>query len=175
MSIVLETERLLLREWTMADAEALFEICRDAEVMKYLGTGQPYREISEAIKFLDWAVEYRKQNGFCRWAVIEKASGRVVGSCGFAYPHETPEVELGYLFARGAWGRGFATEAAGACLDYGFGKLKFREIIAITDLANVASQRVLEKIGFARRGVEKFAGDDALIYIARNLRNNLDE
>jgi [ribosomal protein S5]-alanine N-acetyltransferase len=175
MPVILETERLILREWTHDDAPALFEICRDADVMKYIGTGKPYREIAEAEKFLDWALAYQKENGFCRWAIIEKASGRVVGSCGFAYPHDTPEVELGYLFGRESWGEGFATEAARACLEYGFGKLNFREIIAVTDVENVASQRVLEKIGFARRGVEKIGGEDSLIYIAGNFRNNLDE
>jgi len=169
MNIILETERLVLREWTLADAAALFEICADAEVMLYLGTGKPYKTIDEAEKFLQWATEYQKQNGFCRWAVVEKSSGKVIGSCGFAHPHGTPEVELGYLLDRAAWGKGFATEAARACLNYGFEKLGFREIIAITDLENTASQRVLEKIGFARRGIEKLDGEDNLIYLARRV------
>lgn len=166
MSKILETERLILREWTLDDAPALFEICRDAEVMLYIGTGKPYTTLDEAEKFLRWAVAYQKENGFCRWAVVEKASGKIVGSCGFAYPHETPEIELGYLFDRAVWGKGFATEAARAALSYGFEKLGFREIIAITDLENTASQRVLEKIGFAQRGVEKIDGEDNLVFLA---------
>jgi len=167
MSIILETERLIVREWTPDDAPALFEICRDAEVMRYIGTGKPYETPDEAEKFLAWAVAYQQENGFCRWAVIEKESGKITGSCGYAYPHDTPEVELGYLFARDVWGKGFATEAARAVLDYGFEKLAFREIIAITDLENTASQKVLEKIGFTRRGIEKISGDEALIYLAK--------
>jgi RimJ/RimL family protein N-acetyltransferase len=169
MSVILETERLILREWTPDDAAAMFEICRDAEVMRYIGTGKPYETLGEAEKFLEWAVEYQRKNGFCRWAAIEKRSGKIVGSCGFAYPHGTPEVELGYLFDRAVWGKGFATEAARACLNYGFEKLEFREIIAITDLENTASQRVLEKIGFTRRGVEKIDGDESLVYLARRV------
>jgi RimJ/RimL family protein N-acetyltransferase len=164
---MLETERLIVREWTLADAAALFEICRDAEVMRYIGTGKPYETLDEAEKFLDWAVAYQKEYGFCRWAVLEKSSGKIVGSCGYAYPHEMPEAELGYLFARDVWGKGFATETARACLDYGFEKLRFREIIAITDLENVVSQKVLEKIGFTQRGIEKIDGEDNLIYLAR--------
>jgi ribosomal-protein-alanine N-acetyltransferase len=169
MSKILETERLILREWSPGDAAEMFEICRDAEVMRYIGTGKPYKTLAEAEKFLRWAVAYQRENGFCRWAVVEKASGKIVGSCGFAYPHATPEVELGYLFDRAVWGKGFATEAARAALDHGFGKLGFREIIAITDLENTASQRVLEKIGFAQRGVEKIDGEDNLVYLARRV------
>ncbi|HEX8735010.1 MAG TPA: GNAT family N-acetyltransferase [Pyrinomonadaceae bacterium] len=169
MSKILETERFILRDWSLEDAAEMFEICRDAEVMRYIGTGKPYKTVDEAEKFLQWAVAYQKENGFCRWAVVEKASGKIVGSCGFAYPHGTPEVELGYLFGRDVWGKGFATEAARAALDYGFEKLGFREIIAITDLENTASQRVLEKIGFAQRGVEKIDGEDNLVYLARRV------
>jgi RimJ/RimL family protein N-acetyltransferase len=169
MSIILETERLILREWTLDDAPALFEICRDAEVMRYIGTGKPYKMLDEAEKFLDWAVAYQKANGFCRWALLEKSSGKIVGSCGYAYTHEMPEPELGYLFARDVWGKGFATETARACLDYGFEKLAFREIIAITDLENVASQKVLEKIGFTRRGIERIDGEDNIIYLAKRV------
>ncbi|HEX8248450.1 MAG TPA: GNAT family N-acetyltransferase [Pyrinomonadaceae bacterium] len=169
MNIILETERLVLREWTLDDAPPMFEICRDAEVMRYIGTGKPYKTLDEAEKFLGWAVAYQKENGFCRWAAIEKSSRKIVGSCGFAYTHEMPEPELGYLFGRAVWGKGFATEAARAVLNYGFEKLGFREIIAITDLENTASQRVLEKIGFTQRGVEKIDGEDNLIYLARRV------
>lgn len=169
MNIILETERLVFREWTLDDTPALFEICSDADVMRYIGTGKPYTTPDEAEKFLQWAVAYQKENGFCRWALIEKASGKIMGSCGFAYPHGMPEPELGYLFHRAFWGKGFATEAARACLNYGFEKLGFREIIAITDLENTASQRVLEKIGFAQRGVEKIDGEDNLVFLARRV------
>jgi RimJ/RimL family protein N-acetyltransferase len=169
MSKILETERLIFRDWTLDDASEMFEICRDAEVMRYIGTGKPYKTVEEAKKFLQWAVAYQKEKGFCRWAVVEKASGKIVGSCGFASAHEMPEPELGYLFGRAVWGKGFATEAARAAMHYGFEKLGFREIIAITDLENTASQRVLEKIGFAHRGVEKIDGEDNLVYLARRV------
>jgi len=70
--------------------------------------------------------------------------------------------------ARKFWGEGLATEAAAACLKYGFENLDFREIIAMTDLENVASQKVLEKIGFAQRGIELFNGEETLVYLAKN-------
>lgn len=167
MTKILETERLLLRSWTLDDEKRLFEICGDSEVMRYL-TGKPYEKIEQAREFLNWATDYERENGFCRWAVIEKANRRIVGSCGFARPRDTEEIELGYLLAPESWGKGLATEAARACLSYGFGKLRFREIIAITDVENRASQKVLEKIGFAERGIEKIGGEDGLVYIAKN-------
>ncbi|MDQ3181498.1 MAG: GNAT family N-acetyltransferase [Acidobacteriota bacterium] len=165
MTKILETTHLILRTWTLSDAENLFNICRDDEVMKYIGTGKGYKTLKEAEDFLSWVTSYQAENGFCRWAIVEKSSGEIIGSCGFARPHETKEIELGYLLARKCWGKGFATEAAGACLQFGFEKLGFREIIAITDLENIASQKVLDKIGFARRGIEKIHGEDNLIYL----------
>jgi len=163
---ILETKRLILRTWTLDDAPDLFEICGDVEVMRYIGTGKPYETIGQADEFLRWATAYQKENGFCRWAVTLKENSEIIGSCGFARPHGTEEIELGYLLARKFWGKGLATEAAGACLNYGFGKLEFRETIALTDLENVASQRVLEKIGFVRRGIELFNGEENLVYLA---------
>ncbi len=165
---ILETERLILRVWTLADAPQLFEICGDAEVMKYLGTGKPYETIEQANEFLRWATDYQKASNFCRWAVLLKENQEIVGSCGFACPHGTTEIELGYLLARRFWGKGLATEAVGASLKYGFENLDFREIIAMTDLENVASQKVLEKIGFTQRGIETFNGEKSLVYLAKN-------
>ena len=136
--------------------------------MKYLGTGKPYETVEQADDFLHWAVKYQKENGFCRWAVLKKETEEIIGSCGFARPHGTEEIELGYLLAKKFWGKGFATEASLACLQYGFEQLKFKETIAITDLENVASQKVLEKIGFTKRGIEKIDGEDNLIYVAKN-------
>ena len=168
MTKILETERLILRNWTLEDAPKLFEICADADVMKYLGTGKPYETIEQANDFLRWAENYQEENGFCRWAILLKKDEQIIGSCGFARPHGTEEIELGYLLAKKFWGKGFATEATRACLQYGFEKLKFIETIAITDLENVASQKVLEKIGFTKRGIEKIDDEDNLIYIAKN-------
>lgn len=164
---ILETERLILRTWTLADAPKLFEICGDADVMKRLGTGKPYETIDQADEFLRWAENYQTANGFCRWAVLLKENQEIVGSCGFARPHGTEEIELGYLLAKKFWGKGLATEAAKACLHYGFERLKFNEVIAITDLENTASQKVLEKIGFEKRGIEEIDGEGNLVYQAK--------
>lgn len=168
MTKILETERLILRTWKLSDAPKLFEICVDADVMKHIGTGKPYEKIEQAEEFLIWAENYQKENGFCRWAILLKETDEIIGSCGFARPHGTKEIELGYLLAKKFWGKNLATEAAAACLSYGFEKLNFSETMAMTDLENFASQKVLEKIGFSKRGVEKINGEDNLIYTAKN-------
>jgi len=167
MTKILETPRLILRTWTLSDVEDLFEICRDDEVMKYIGTGKSYKTLKEAENVLNWMLHYQAENGFCRWAIVEKSSREIIGSCGFARPHGIKEIELGYLLARKRWGKGFATEAAGACLQFGFEKLGFREIIALTDLENTASQKILEKIGFVKRGVEIYNNEENLVYLAK--------
>ena len=114
-----------------------------------------------------------RENGFCRWQVVEKSSGEIVGSCGFGRVAETNEIELGYLLRRKSWGRGFATETAESTLAYGFNNLDFREIIALTDLENIASQKVLEKIGFTKRGIEIYDGEETLVYLAKNPKSIL--
>jgi ribosomal-protein-alanine N-acetyltransferase len=156
---ILETERLILRPWTLEDADALFEICRDSDVMLHIGNRKPYESVDDAVKFLNWAVSYQKKNGFCRWAVIEKSSGKIVGSCGFLR-QKCDDKDLGYLFAREVWGKGLATEAGRACLQYGFEKLNFTKVIALTDVDHFVSQKVLEKIGFTRRGIEKYFDEE---------------
>jgi ribosomal-protein-alanine N-acetyltransferase len=168
MSIILETPRLAIRAWQLDDAESLFEICRHADVMLHIGTREPHRSVDDALRFINWVTSYQQENGFSRWAVLEKSTGKIIGSCGFARLTETGEIELGYLFAREVWGKGFATEAAGAILRYGFENLKFPEVIALTDPEHTASQRVLEKIGFTCRGIERYDGDDDQVYVAVN-------
>ena len=78
------------------------------------------------------------------------------------------EVELGYLFAREKWGKGFATEAASACLKYGFENIGLTKIIALTDVNHLKSQKVLEKIGFTPRGIEKTDDGDDLVFEIAN-------
>jgi [ribosomal protein S5]-alanine N-acetyltransferase len=169
---ILETPRLILRCWARADEAALYEILRDPDVVRYIADGRPF-SLEKVRDFLRWAEQYQRENGFSRWKVLEKSSGAIVGSCGFARPHETPEIELGYLFAKKFWGRGYASESAGAAVRYGFENLNFREIIAMTDLEHAASQRVLEKLGFTKRGVEIYANVATVIYLATKPENIL--
>lgn len=168
MKEILQTERLLIRTWAVDDTEALFEICRDSKVMQHIGTGKPYESKIEAQRFLNWAASYQEENGFCRWAVVERSSQKIIGSCGFARLENSGDIELGYLISHQMWGKGYATEAANACLRYGFEQLGFAEVVALTDPEHFASQRVVEKLGFICRGIENYGGENNMVYFAAN-------
>jgi ribosomal-protein-alanine N-acetyltransferase len=170
MTVVLETERLILREWDRGDADVLFEMCSDPDVMRHIGDGRPWTDIARAHLWLDRVLEAYSDHGFGRLAVVEKTSGHVIGSCGFGARTNSQGIDFGYVFARSAWGRGYATEAAQACLRLGFERFGFAEVGADTDLDNFASRRVLEKIGFEFRGLKRYEGDevDSTYYVALN-------
>jgi ribosomal-protein-alanine N-acetyltransferase len=89
---------------------------------------------------------------FQQWAVVERGEDAVIGDCGLELLEGGPNVELGFHFARQYWGQGYATEAAGACLEWGFKELDRLRIVAIVDPENAASARVLQKIGMERDG-----------------------
>jgi RimJ/RimL family protein N-acetyltransferase len=170
MTTVLETERLILRPWAEEDAEALFEICRDAEVMRYIGDGGPWAGVERARLWLARQLAARAAHGFGKWAVVEKAGGRLVGSCGFDPPSESmPEVEFGYLYARGSWGKGYATEAGRACMRFAFEELGLPRVVARATPENTPSRRVLEKLGFDFEGLRLFEGAEEpdAFYVAR--------
>jgi [ribosomal protein S5]-alanine N-acetyltransferase len=97
MTKLFETNRLTLRTWKLTDANRMFEICSDAEVMKNIGLGKPYKTLAEATGFLKCAADYQTNNGFCRWAGLEKSSGRIIGSCGFAFLQDSKEIDLGFF------------------------------------------------------------------------------
>ena len=160
MSFIIETERLALREWAASDAASLFALASDAEVMRYVGDGRPWADVTRAHEWLGWMADCYRQHGFGRWCVVEKDCGRVVGSCGFWPLAETRETDFGYLLARDRWGRGYASEAGRAALSHGFGRLGFAEVVARVEPANAASCRVLEKLGFEYRGLKVYDGFD---------------
>lgn len=153
MKIVIETDRLILREITLDDKEAMFKLHSDPAVQKY--TGEP---VVESIEEMEQAIATRiidhKKYGFGRWATFLKDGMQFVGWAGLAYLPEFDEIDLGYRFLPEYWGSGIATEASRAILDYGFDTLKIKRIIAIALKEHKASIRVMEKVGME---FEKFA------------------
>lgn len=167
MTIILETERLTLRTWSLMDAEEGFRIWSDPEVMRYIGTGQPYADVEQARGLLGRMIAHQDKHGFCYWAVVDKESGELIGSCGMAHHLDGgPEIDFGYTLARSRWGQGYATEAAAAALRYALEILRLPEIIASVDSRNLASRRVLEKIGFVYQRTEQLEEGVDLWYIA---------
>lgn len=159
--ILLETERLLLREVTEADAADLFEMDSDPDVHRYI-YNQPLKQIEEQYKMIGMLQQQYRDYGIARWAVVDKQSGECLGWAGLKYfpePYNGHQdfYELGYRFKQKHWGKGYATEAGKAIVDYGFTHLDTDCLYAMTDVDNTASQHVLGKLGF--RFVEVFDED----------------
>jgi ribosomal-protein-alanine N-acetyltransferase len=169
MKIILETERLVLREWMREDFDALFEMCSDPLTMRHIGDGRAWQSVERAHLWLERVTASYAGLGYGPWAVVEKASGKIIGSCGYSFLPSLSEVDFGYVFAREYWGRGFATEAARAAFLDGFDRLGFEEVTANADVEHTASRHVLEKIGFECRGLRRYEGDAAAsaFYVAR--------
>ena len=144
MNNKIETERLVLRELSVSDAENFFQLNSDPEVLKYTGD-VPFSTMAEAESFLKNYNDY-KRNGYGRWAVIQKDSNTFMGWCGLKLNEENL-IDLGFRFFQKEWGKGYATEAASASLQYGFNVLDLEEIIGRAATAHIASIKVLEKVG----------------------------
>jgi RimJ/RimL family protein N-acetyltransferase len=152
---VIETERLLLRDWRADDAEPFAALNADPEVTRFL-RGPVTRADSDEL--LARIRAHFDVHGFGLYAVEVKSSGAFAGFVGLAVPSFLPEVlpavEVGWRLAREHWGNGYATEGARATLAHGFGELGLRQVISIIDPANTASVRVAERLGM-RRGRDR--------------------
>ena len=166
MAIVLETERLILRTWLLNDLKDFFEIYGDAEVWRNIDPQGVFQSEDAARRALRQGIAYQQEHGISHWATVEKAMGKVIGACGLNLFDGGPELELVYHFAPAYWGRGYATEAAGACLRYAFAELHAPRVVASIKAENVASGRVLEKIGFIRQESKRINGSDEIFYVA---------
>jgi RimJ/RimL family protein N-acetyltransferase len=166
MRVFLVTDRLMLRRFTEADEDNLFELNSDPEVMRFLNGGQPTprAEVRTAIipVFLGY---YERFEEFGFWAAVEIATGQFLGWFHFRPPlrdedmpagwDEDGVAELGYRLRRSAWGKGYATEGSRALIDKGFTEFGMRRVVAETMAGNWGSRRVLEKSGLIQ--VDTFA------------------
>lgn len=142
------TDRLRLRRWTAADVEPFAAVNADPEVMRHLG-GVLTR--AETVAMVDRMEAHWEEHGFGLWATELLDTGELIGFVGLAVPLFLPEVlpavEVGWRLGRGHWGAGLATEAARESLRYGFGELGLDRIVSVYTPANVASGRVMAKLG----------------------------
>lgn len=159
----LETERLCLRELRDDDLDDYARMCADAETMRYLGDGETL-DRAGAWRSLAFFRGHWELRGFGLWAVVEKASGRFVGRVGFHQPQGWHGFEIGWMIDRDCWGRGFATEAARACLERALPEYNQRHVISLIHPANAASIRVAEKLGETREGEIELNGNRVLVY-----------
>jgi RimJ/RimL family protein N-acetyltransferase len=150
MDVFLETERLVLRRFTVGDVDNVVELDSDPEVMRYLTGGRPTprREIQDEV-IPRWLSFYERFDGHGFWAAIEKSTGEFLGWFHFRPKPggSLDEPELGYRLRRSAWGKGYATEGSRALIRKGFAELGVRRVVAFTMAVNLASRRVMEKSG----------------------------
>ncbi len=167
MDIIIETDRLLLRTFTMDDAELIFTLNQDPEVIKY--TMDPLRDIAHAEEVLSTIIlpQYALYN-YGRWAVHTKNDTNFIGWCGLKARPERNEIDLGYRFSKSSWDKGYATEAAFASLNYGFNNLRLPRIVGRAMPQNITSLRVLEKCGMKYIGEDIVDGHLAKTYEALN-------
>ncbi len=147
MPTTLETDRLLLREFTLDDVDAFFQLCTDPEVTRYTGDGRSatFEEVRGYL--LNAPIADYAKHGFGRLACVLKSSGQVIGFAGLKYLDDLGEVDVGYRFLPAYWGIGLATEASRAVLEDGFTRLKLARVLGLVDPENIASVGVLEKLG----------------------------
>jgi [ribosomal protein S5]-alanine N-acetyltransferase len=161
--IIAETDRLILREITPADAEQAYLLNLDPEVIRYTGDVS-FSNVEEAKTFLENYSSY-KQYGFGRWAVIDKHTIEFLGWCGLKFLEDEGLHDIGFRFFKKHWGKGYATEAAKACLQLGFDKYNMPSIIGRAAKENKASINVLRKLGLTFLKESDCHGDEAVIYV----------
>ena len=150
--LILQTERLLLREMEDEDFSALCRMLRDPEIM------YAYEHAFSEEEAWDWLrrqQERYRRDGFGLWGVAEKATGEMVGQCGLTWQplgDGTQMPEVGYLLEKAAWHKGYAAEAARACRDYAFDTLGFDEVCSIIRDNNLPSQAVARRNGMTAKG-----------------------
>jgi [ribosomal protein S5]-alanine N-acetyltransferase len=146
--VVIETNRLFLREFVPEDVDALAAVISDAETMRF------YPEPRNRAGVESWIERNRRryrEDGHGLWAMVLKSTGELIGDCGLARQSVdgVDEIEIGYHVRRDMWGQGLAPEAAAACRDHGFERLQADRLIALIRPENLPSRRVAEKIGLA--------------------------
>jgi RimJ/RimL family protein N-acetyltransferase len=143
---ILETQRLILREFVAEDTDALARVLSDPEAMRYYPMSFDRKAVEE------WIARNQRRcatDGHGLWAMDLKSSGEMMGDCGITLQEVEGESlpEIGYHLRRDMWGRGLASEAAHACRDYGFQQLGLDSMISLIRPENMPSWRVAERIG----------------------------
>ena len=154
MKFYLETERLILRELRESDLEGIFKLDSDPLVHKYLGN-KPIKTKEKAAKIIQFVQHQYKSLGIGRFAAIEKSSDDFIGWSGLKLNNGEKEAlngksdfyDIGFRFIPRFWGKGYATESSVAVLEFGFNKLNIETICGAAETGNLASNRVLQKIG----------------------------
>lgn len=166
--LVLETPRLALRELTLADAAFILELVNEPLWLQFIGD-RGVRTLADAEGYLrQGPLASYAQHGFGLWLVERKADGAPLGLCGLLKRETLPDVDLGFAFLGKFHGQGYAAESAAATLAHGRHKVGLQRVLAITSPGNVASIRLLEKLGLRFEKMFPLAPDDEVKLFALN-------
>ncbi|MDO3628125.1 GNAT family N-acetyltransferase [Mucilaginibacter sp. BT774] len=150
---IIETPRLILRQWKESDQDPYIRLNSDLEVMEFFPSVKTPTETLAQIKKI---AAYIGQHGYGFFAVERKDNHQFIGFTGVCEPgfdaYFTPCIEIGWRLSKENWGQGFATEAALACLDFGFDKLNLAAIYSFTSIHNKRSEKVMQRIGMSKTG-----------------------
>ena len=161
-----ETERLYLRELVPSDADMIFRLNSDPDVMRYMPEhARAAVSADSSRQFVESFIRYYAEKpGLGLWPTVLKAGGRCIGWTCLKDLADTDEVEIGYRYFPQFWGQGFCTEISSALLEYGFRQLGLPRIVAISHPDNRASRRVLEKLGLRYERDAHYYGIDVVYY-----------
>ena len=165
-ALTLDTPRLRLRQFTQADWPVYAEMCADAEVMRYIGPGQPQSAV-QAWRGMAAFLGHWALLGYGMWALERRDSGVLLGRVGFLDRPGWPGFELGWLLAREHWGHGYAREAAAAALQHAFTVLQRERVISLIRPQNRRSIALAEALGCRLAERIELLGGEALVYEAR--------
>ena len=149
----LETKCLILRKMTLDDAQDMFEYGADPEVTKYT-LWDNHKSIEDSREFLKMAIRKYENNEVSEWGVVYKENNKFIGTCGYGWWRPVHNrAEIGYAISRKYWGKGLTTEAVKEVIKFGFDKMQLNRIEGTCFVGNIASQRVLEKVGMTFEGI----------------------
>lgn len=154
MSIIFETDRLILRALQAKDIDSVMNFWGNDEVMKYCGGSSCDK--TQIRNGINNYINSQKERGFSAFAVVLKEINEVIGACGYNYTKNENEIELIYHFAKKYWGKGYATEAGKTCVKYAKEHLEINKIKASVHPDHISSRKVLEKLGFKYMGLKWF-------------------
>ena len=163
MDVILETQRLRLRQFRHEDLDAYAAICADPEVMRYLGTGVTLNR-NDTWRAMAGILGHWKLLGYGMFAMEIRETGVLIGRTGYLDPPGWPGFELGWVLGRPWWGKGYAVEAATRCRDHAFEAMGRDRLISLIRPDNHRSIKVAEKIGETLAGEVELLGGKALIY-----------
>lgn len=154
---MLQTQRLILRNWQFADLEPFARLNADCEVMKYFPAALSRQQSNQLVQRIE---AHHQIHGFGLWAVEERLTGIFMGFIGLNVPsfsaYFTPTVEVGWRLARPFWGKGYATEGAKKAISYGFNVLELSEIVSFTSKLNLRSIAVMKRLGMSHQVADDF-------------------